>query len=186
MGPLLLFVGLPCALTFVEPSHPPGDRNHHNGDKNIIYLRNEEEIAEISELMDDSKMLKNLPKPSSVNEKSLCSQSGDDKRVASVPVKSKRMSNGYHHINDIDITSSRGRFPTGLEDASAESGDPCKNGELRCEDKTRPVRTASDQSMTRKLLVALTFPELWLISIPTLLNGIGDCFYLVNWVSIDG
>eukprot|EP00057_Strongylocentrotus_purpuratus_P014251 XP_011668725.1 PREDICTED: monocarboxylate transporter 9 isoform X1 [Strongylocentrotus purpuratus] len=183
VGPLLLFVGLPCALTFVEPSHPSGDRKHQNGDKNIIYLRNEEEIAEISELMDDSKMLKNSPKPLSVNEKSQCSQSGDEKRVARVPVKFTRMNNEYDDINDKDITSSRERFPTGFEDDLAESGDPCRNGEMRWEDKTRPVRTASDQSITRKILVALTFPELWLISISTVLNGIGDCFYLVNWTN---
>ena len=46
----------------------------------------------------------------------------------------------------------------------------------------KPLEDLQDPGMLRKIGRALTFPELWMISVATILNGIGDCFYYVNAV----
>eukprot|EP00057_Strongylocentrotus_purpuratus_P004931 XP_003729789.1 PREDICTED: uncharacterized protein LOC100894070 [Strongylocentrotus purpuratus] len=47
----------------------------------------------------------------------------------------------------------------------------------------KPLEDLQDPGMLRKIGRALTFPELWMISLATILNGIGDCFYYVNAIN---
>eukprot|EP00057_Strongylocentrotus_purpuratus_P016241 XP_011670715.1 PREDICTED: uncharacterized protein LOC105441349 [Strongylocentrotus purpuratus] len=54
--------------------------------------------------------------------------------------------------------------------------------ELNILTSEKPLEDLQDPGMLRKIGRALTFPELWMISVATILNGIGDCFYYVNAV----
>ncbi|XP_063971103.1 uncharacterized protein LOC129282396 isoform X2 [Lytechinus pictus] len=47
----------------------------------------------------------------------------------------------------------------------------------------KPLEDLPKRGMLRKICTTLTFPEIWMISIATILNGIGDCFYYVNAIS---
>ncbi|XP_041452826.1 uncharacterized protein LOC121405899 [Lytechinus variegatus] len=47
----------------------------------------------------------------------------------------------------------------------------------------KPLENLPRRGMLRKICTTLTFPEIWMISVATILNGIGDCFYYVNAIS---
>lgn len=192
MGSLLFLVGLPCVLTFTQPPNS----SHQPDDDKIKY----QDLQPVTDALEDAKnctckeeqvyhcdtaavwtlnvgSLTKLENNTQVEEKKTYHQaktSSDHRRGSCATCTTLNDEQGYPRSFDREIPC---------------EGDPCLNGESRCDvvkcwETLKPQKgKCSKHGMAWKTLVALTFPELWLLSISTVLNGIGDSFYYVNLVS---
>lgn len=192
MGSLLFLVGVPCVLTFTQPPNS----SHQPDDDKIKY----QDLQPVTDALEDAKnctckeeqvyhcdtaavwtpnvgSLTKLENNTQVEEKKTYHQaktSSDHRRGSCATCTTLNDEQGYPRSFDREIPC---------------EGDPCLNGESRCDvvkcwETLKPQKgKCSKHGMAWKTLVALTFPELWLLSISTVLNGIGDSFYYVNLVS---
>nr|XP_054774767.1 monocarboxylate transporter 13-like [Lytechinus pictus] len=172
LGPLLFMVGFPCVCTFGEPPPHPSD-NSATVDKPGS-IPQQHDTKEFEPLKGDYRILDTSKQTVSSTEQSDDFPPGKESHIDSLPVKVTEAR--YQRIKDMDTMASSGRCFYEPDKWTL----PCTDGETG---NAKVLGTSSNPNMTRRILVALTLPELWLISISMILNGMGDCFYLVNWIN---
>ena len=192
MGSLLFCVGVPCSLTFFNPPdhahEPKEDKTKYQGIHEVESGLEEVKLCEHDDVQvcPQEKPVLNLDSKSPI-------------ALENTKIVDKQKTDHDHQTKGLSSDQRRGRHIESYDklgtDLSSDQeihcvDDPCLNGEsgggvaVQCEAAEAMKGMGSNRGLAWKILVAMTYPELWLISISTLINGIGDNFYFINLVSV--